>query len=250
MAAPNRNQEALQVPSTEPFHLGEPCALWQIELSERPQRHAHFKLQVRFQSRASRLALIGPSGSGKTLTLRMIAGVLSPERGRIVVGGRVLLDTESGINLAAQQRGMATVFQDYALFPHLTVHQNILFAVARGWRNPAPHDRNEEAERWIERFSLQGVVNLYPHQISGGQRQRTALARALMGRPRALLLDEPFAALDRELRQRLREELLALQAATGLPMLIITHDAEDLDHLAQDVIRLKAGSVEAIRAEL
>jgi molybdate transport system ATP-binding protein len=250
MALPNHKEKALQATHPSPVSSGEMRSLWQVDVSERPQRDGHFELRVRFQSRASRLALIGPSGSGKTLTLRMIAGVLSPERGRIEVGGRVLLDTRSGIDLAAQQRAMATVFQDYALFPHLTVHQNILFAVARGWRNPAPHDRNEEAERWIERFSLQGVVNLYPHQISGGQRQRTALARALVGRPRALLLDEPFAALDRELRQRLREELLALQAATGLPMLIITHDAEDLEHLAQDVIRLKAGSVEAIRAEL
>jgi molybdate transport system ATP-binding protein len=146
------------------------------------------------------------------------------------------------VDRSAQQRQLAYVFQDYALFPHLTVQQNIGFALRTGWINPV-RGADEVVQRWIESFQLQAVAGHYPHQISGGQRQRAALARALVNSPRALLLDEPFAALDRGLRQQLREELSELQSRLGIPMLVITHDEDDVAHLAEQVIHLRAGRV-------
>jgi len=152
-------------------------------------------------------------------------------------------DGTCGVDLTPQQRRLAYMFQDYALFPHLSVRQNIAFARRSGWLNP-PRDWVDEAvERWIAAFHLQAVANHHPHQISGGQRQRTALARALVLEPTALLLDEPFAALDRRLRQALREELCELQAQLNLPMLLITHDEDDVKALADEVVYMLAGRV-------
>ena len=135
------------------------------------------------------------------------------------------------------------MFQDYALFPHLTVRQNIAFALRRGWLNPPASVDEPVVAHWIDTFDLQAVAGHYPHQFSGGQRQRTALARSLVNGPTALLLDEPFAALDRALRRHLRQELLELQTALRLPMLLITHDDEDVDALAEHVVQLEAGRV-------
>jgi molybdate transport system ATP-binding protein len=161
----------------------------------------------------------------------------------VAIAGRVLIDRAAGVDLSPQARRLGYVFQDYALFPHLTVRQNIAFARRAGWLNP-PRDAGDAAgARWIEAFRLQSVAGHYPHQISGGQRQRTALARALVTEPAALLLDEPFAALDQRLRQRLRDELRDLQAELRLPMLLITHDDDDLRTLAEDVVHLRAGRV-------
>src|SRR5690606_1083605 len=152
-------------------------------------------------------------------------------------------DSEGGVRTSAQQRHLAYMFQDYALFPHLTVRQNVAFALRRGWFNPARQESHGDVERWLGSFGLNAVAGHYPHQISGGQRQRTALARALVSRPAALLLDEPFAALDKGLRQRLREELKALQAELALPLLLITHDDEDVRCLAEEVVCVEAGRV-------
>jgi molybdate transport system ATP-binding protein len=186
----------------------------------------------------------GASGAGKTQTLKMVAGIVAPDGGRVAVAGRVLFDSGRGLNISAQQRHLAYMFQDYALFPHLTVRQNVAFALRHGLRNPGHDEAHEDVERWLKSFGLNAVAAHHPHQISGGQRQRTALARALVSRPTALLLDEPFAALDRGLRQRLREELKQLQTELQLPLLFITHDEEDVQCLAQDLIRLEAGHVQ------
>jgi molybdate transport system ATP-binding protein len=137
------------------------------------------------------------------------------------------------------------VFQDYALFPHLTVRQNIASGLRRGWLNPARSFTDAAVERWIAAFHLEPIAGHYPHQLSGGQRQRTALARALVINPTALLLDEPFAALDKALRQRLRQELKELQEQLRIPLLLITHDDEDLRLLANDVVHLQGGRVVA-----
>jgi molybdate transport system ATP-binding protein len=219
-------------------------ATWDLSLKKQLRTGVGpFTLEVGFRSAAQRLVLYGPSGAGKTQTLRMIAGITPPDSGWVRVAGRTLFDAAAGLNLSPQQRQVGYVFQDYALFPHLTVRQNIAFALRRGWRNPLRQEPLPEADRWIEQFGLQDVAAQLPHQISGGQRQRTALARALVTRPTALLLDEPFAALDKALRHRLREELLELQTSLQLPLLLITHDEDDVDRLAQEVVQLDAGRV-------
>ena len=218
--------------------------MWQVSLQKQlGHKGALFEIDIAFTSDAQRLVLFGPSGAGKTQTLMMMAGLNIPQQGRVVFKDKLLFDSHSGVHLPARQRGLGYVFQDYALFPHLTVHQNIGFALAQGWGNPSPAHQDPAIDHWTEVFQLQAVADLYPEQLSGGQRQRTALARALVASPRALLLDEPFAAMDRPLRQRLRSELLQLQAELSLPMVLITHDEEDVQAFAQEVIQVDKGRV-------
>jgi len=215
---------------------------WDIRIEKLLQHGgARFQVDLQVASAAARLVLFGASGAGKTQTLKMVAGIVRPDRGRVRVAGRTLFDSSAAIDLSPQRRRLAYVFQDYALFPHLTVRQNIAFARSGGWLNPARQVRDAGVDRWIESFRLESVAGHYPHQVSGGQRQRTALARALVNDPTALLLDEPFAALDRGLRQRLRGELAELQAQLGIPMLLITHDDEDVKVLGDEVVHLVAG---------
>jgi len=200
-----------------------------------------FDLDLAFRSDASRLVLFGPSGSGKSLTLKAMAGLLRPDAGRVCIDRRVLFDSASGIDLEPGRRGIGYVFQEYALFPHLTVRQNVGFGLLTGWRNPSRDAASERVDHWLATFGLGGCAGRYPDQLSGGQRQRTALARALVSEPRALLLDEPFAALDAPLRARLRDELGELLVQCGLPMLLITHDEADVDALADQMIAIDGG---------
>jgi len=223
--------------------------IWDVDIRRRLQQGGtRFDLQVRFASAHPRLVLVGPSGAGKTQTLKVIAGLQRADAGHVRIGGRALQDTAQGGHLSPQQRRLAYVFQDYALFPHLTVRQNIAFARAPGWTNPPRTVQDAAVDRWIAAFQLQRVAGHYPHQVSGGQRQRTALARALMNEPTALLLDEPFAALDKGLRAQLRAELVTLQRDLAIPMLTITHDDDDVQALADDVVHLHAGQVVAAGA--
>jgi molybdate transport system ATP-binding protein len=218
--------------------------IWDVELHRMlVHDRTRFDLAIRFASEAERLVLYGPSGAGKTQTLKMIAGIARPDSGRVAVAGRTLYDSASRAFLSAQKRRLGYVFQDYALFPHLTVRQNIAFGLRRGWLNPARSFTDPAVERWIGAFHLDAVAGHYPHQLSGGQRQRTALARALVNGPHALLLDEPFAALDKALAKRLRAELKELQEQLRVPLLLITHDDDDLRDLAHDVVHLQGGRV-------
>jgi len=218
--------------------------IWDLALTKRLQHgHSRFDLQVSLRSDSPRLVLFGPSGAGKSQTLKMIAGLVRPDAGHVRIGARSLFDATTGVDLTPQARRLAYVFQDYALFPHLSVRQNIAFALRGGWRNPTRGMRDARVERWIETFQLRSVADHFPDQISGGQRQRAALARALVTEPTALLLDEPFAALDGHLRQHLRAELAQTQALLNIPMLLITHDEADVHVLADEVVYLRAGRV-------
>lgn len=195
-----------------------------------------FRLDVRLRTDSQRTVILGPSGSGKSLTMKAIAGLLRPDAGHIRLDNQVLFDAARGIDLAPQQRQLAYVFQDYALFPHLTVRQNIAFPLVRGWFNPRRRQHREQVDYWCEAFQLGHVADQYPDELSGGQKQRTALARALVTHPRALLLDEPFAALDRDLRVLMRAELKELQHRLQVPMVMITHDPEDAEVFGDHVL--------------
>ncbi|MBO4121344.1 ATP-binding cassette domain-containing protein [Cupriavidus gilardii] len=215
-----------------------------VEVSKRlDTADRHFTLDIGFSSASRRIALFGPSGAGKTLTLRAIAGLLRPDHGRIVLGERTLFDGAAGVDVRPQQRRVAYLFQDYALFPHLTVAQNVAFGLARGWRNPRRGESHDDAERWIDAFGLREVRGHYPAEISGGQKQRVALARALATRPDIVLLDEPFSALDPALRARMRAELRALQSSLEVPMLVISHDPDDVAALADHVMEIRDGRI-------
>jgi molybdate transport system ATP-binding protein len=187
------------------------------------KRFEGFTLDVAFRAEAALTALLGPSGSGKSLTLRAIAGALRPDRGRIVIDGHLVFDTDRGIDLPPQARGVGYVPQHYALFPHLTVVENVGFGLK---------DRHRpEAQRQIAALlalmGLSGLERRRPRELSGGQQQRVALARALIVQPRILLLDEPFTALDATMRASVRAGLLELQRALGFRALLVTHDPAD-----------------------
>lgn len=239
----------------------------QVDFSCRVGGKDGFLLQPAWQTNARRVALFGPSGSGKTLTMQAIAGLLRPDQGRIVVDGRVLFDSAADIDVPPRKRHLGYLFQDYALFPHLTVRQNIVFGLQRGWLNwhawpwvqrhaaeasdVAEHlldDRRDlpaAAWRWVRAFQLTRLLDRYPAALSGGQRQRVALARALSTDPGLLLLDEPLSALDIVLRTRMRRELAQLQRDIDIPTVLITHDPADVQVLADQVFHIAQGRVQA-----
>jgi molybdate transport system ATP-binding protein len=198
-----------------------------------------FRLAVHFTTSAGITALFGPSGAGKTLTLRCIAGLTNPAAGRIVIGDHPLFDSAAGIDLSPRSRNVGLLFQQYALFPHLSVERNIAFGI-----HHLPRDRRRErVSELLQLVGLDGFHTRRPAQLSGGQQQRVALARALAPRPRLLLLDEPFSAVDFRVRRRLRAELLRIHNATGTPMLLVTHDLAEVRHLSDSLVLLDQGSV-------
>jgi len=221
-----------------------PRPTWDLDVRRRLE-HAgrRFDLDIRFTSHARRLVLFGPSGAGKSQTLKLIAGLAGPDSGHVRLAGDTLVDRTTGIDVPPRARRLGYVFQDYALFPHLTVAQNIAFGLDRGLLNPRRSVRAPAVLRWMEAFELTALAAHHPEQLSGGQRQRTALARALVTEPRALLLDEPFAALDGTLRAKLRGELVELQKRLAIPMVVITHDPADVDVLGDEVLHLADGRI-------
>ena len=213
----------------------------EVDIVRTLQAHdRRFRLELKFASDADVTVLFGPSGAGKTQTLYAIAGLTRPERGLIRVDAATLFDAQRKIDLPPHRRGIGYVFQDYALFPHLNVLQNVAFATSRSTVFNS-HQAPSEVYALLARFALGKLVASYPHELSGGQRQRVALARALAARPRLLLLDEPFAALDAPLRARLRAELLAVRAEFNVPMIVITHDPDDVAALGGLVVSMENG---------
>ncbi len=202
-----------------------------------------FRLQVRFRTHTRRTVIYGPSGAGKSLTLQALAGLLRPDAGHIRFGPEVLYDGTARVHVPARRRHFGYLFQDFALFPHLSVRQNIAFGMTRGWLNPRALGGGEPVARWLQRFELEDVASQRPAELSGGQRQRTALARALVNEPRALLLDEPFSALDPALRERMRTELDRLLHRIDIPVVMITHDPDDLRWFGETALHLREGSI-------
>jgi molybdate transport system ATP-binding protein len=207
-----------------------------------------FLLNARLQVPANGItALLGASGSGKTTVLRAIAGLEYPQRGTISSNEVTWFDAKAGICLTPQQRRVGLVFQDYALFPNKKVRQNIEYGIKRS-------RRQKLASEWLERMHLTTVADQYPHQLSGGQRQRVALARALAHEPDILLLDEPFSAVDFNLRHYLRQQLREAMAGVDRPVMMVTHDLDDVRQLASTVgimddgELMTYGDVEAVMA--
>ena len=204
-------------------------------------RQGGFALDLAFVSRTPRIVIQGPSGAGKSMTLRALAGLMRPDEGHIVLNGQTLYDHARGICQTPQQRQVSYLFQDYALFPHLTVRQNVAFSLVRGLLNPGRQALREETTYWLDKMHMSAYADRYPAQLSGGQKQRVALARALAHHPRILLLDEPFSALDTGLRQHLRQEISQLQAQLDIPLILVTHDASDVAVFGDQVLTLHEG---------
>ena len=203
------------------------------------RRLENFTLSVSLKTPEGAVGLLGPSGAGKSMTLRMIAGLTTPDRGRIVLNDRVLFDSDTKQNLPAAERRIGVVFQDYALFPHLTVAENVGF----GLRKLAKEQRKRQVENHPALMQISDLANRFPREISGGQRQRVAIARCMAIEPDALLLDEPFAALDPHLRRQTEEQLRKALADFKGPVVFVTHDMEEAFRFCTDLLVLDAGSV-------
>jgi molybdate transport system ATP-binding protein len=200
---------------------------------------AAFALDVEFQAASGVTVLFGPSGSGKTLTLDAIAGFVAPDEGRIMLDDEILFDAPSGVCLAPQARHCGYVFQNYALFPHMTLRENLAFAAERRPRL----ERHRRVNDMLERFHLTEVAGRRPHELSGGQKQRCSIARALIGAPKLLLLDEPAQGLDAPLRAELYAVLRQVRAEFQTPSLLVTHDLNECFELGDEMLILRDGRV-------
>lgn len=198
-----------------------------------------FTLEVQFETRGNVMGLLGASGCGKSMTLKCIAGVEKPDEGRIVLEDKVLFDSEKGINLPPQKRKVGYLFQDYALFPNMTVLQNVKCGAGT----------IEKAKKYIKKYALEGTENLYPDQLSGGQKQRVALARMLSSEPRVLLLDEPFTALDNFLKSRMERQLMEIiedkdkDINAHAEVIFVSHDRNEVYRLTHTIAVMEEGKV-------
>lgn len=204
-----------------------------------------FTLNARFSCRTPSIMLFGPSGSGKSLTLMALAGLLRPESGTITLQEKVFFDSKRKINIPARKRKVGILFQDYALFPHLSVRHNVGFGLKTMFLPLNKKQKNKVSE-FLEMFGLENQADKKPHQLSGGQRQRVALARALVSGPDLLLLDEPFSALDQPLRIKMRQELKNILSEFDMPMVMVSHDLEDVEVFGETLVAFGHGQVQDI----
>lgn len=198
-----------------------------------------FTLTASFTAGNETIGLIGASGSGKSMTLRCIAGLLTPTRGRIVINDRVLYDSAQGINVPSRERNVGFLFQNYALFPHMTVRQNI----AMGLKKRSRQGINSRMEELLSKAQLEGLEDRFPHQLSGGQQQRVAIARSLALDPDILLLDEPFSALDNHLRRQMESQMADTLASFPGASIFVTHNIEESYRLCDKILVLSEGRV-------
>ncbi len=204
------------------------------------KRFDGFTLRTEFTAGNTTAAILGASGCGKSMTLRCIAGIVRPDSGRIVLDGRVLFDSEQGIDLPPQQRNVGLLFQNYALFPNMTVEQNVLCALKKE-KDPAA--RKAACAEALRAMRLEELARRLPSELSGGQQQRAALARILAGKPRILMLDEPFSALDSYLREEVEGEVGSLLAGFDGTALLVTHNRDEAYRLCREMIVMDGGEV-------
>lgn len=207
-----------------------------------PAKVGGFHLDVSIAAQEHCLSFFGHSGSGKTLTMQAVAGLFAPDKGCIKIAGRTVFDSEASICVPARKRRLGYLFQDYALFPHLTVRKNIAFGLECAGALEFPGEkRKRRVDEMMESFEIAHLADQRPGLISGGQKQRVALARALAPRPDILLLDEPFSALDPLMRERMRSQCKELLARFNTPTIIITHDPADVAVFAESAILFDNG---------
>lgn len=196
-----------------------------------------FSLEIDFKIENEVLVLLGPSGSGKSTILNCISGIVQPDAGKIEIQEEIVFDSNYQKNLSVKKRKTGHVFQSYALFPHLSVEKNIKY----GLKNHEDTMTEAEVDELTWKFGLKDLLHKYPHQLSGGESQRTALARSLVIKPNLLLLDEPFTALDCETKEKLYEQFFEIKGEWNIPIVLITHDEDEADYLGDKIIRINNG---------
>jgi molybdate transport system ATP-binding protein len=196
----------------------------------------YFNLNVRFQVNSEVLVIQGPSGSGKTTILDCIAGIKNPDNGEIIFENNLVYSDSQGINLPIMNRNIGYVFQNYALFPHMTIKENIRFGI----KSKGNKDFNH-ADSITDIFKIKHLDNRYPSQISGGEKQRAALARALATKPKLLLLDEPFSALDKDTKEVIYNEFLEFKKLWKMSVILITHDDDEAKLLGDKIVKIRDG---------